>query len=383
MKIICNFILVIVFLFFISACQSQEVSGNSNSTVQYSIGGEVLGINGPLKSGNELILHLNGGNDLPIFDNGKFIFDSDLNDGVTYAVTVFSQPNDPTHFCTVTNGAGTIAGKNISNIIVSCISYYTVGGAVTGLTGSGLILQNNDGDDLNITADGTFVFTIELSSGDTYNVTVFQNPSNPNQICEPSNSTGQISGNNISNVLITCTDVYQDNLDGTISDLANNLIWKKCSQGQNNDTDCTGTAGTYYYCNVNDDSCNGGLVTGVLDGNGDSQVWTTCNDLNSNPAGGFASITNWRVPTKDELKSLIFCSNGTETPLEDDTDCGSDFDIPAIKSIFPNTPAVRFWSSSASILGSWGAWDVDFWGGNTKTTSKSDPERVRCVATKD
>ena len=42
---------------------------------------------------------------------------------------------------------------------------YAVGGTITGLAGNGLVLQNNLGDNLSITADGTFTFAAKVASG--------------------------------------------------------------------------------------------------------------------------------------------------------------------------------------------------------------------------
>ena len=42
---------------------------------------------------------------------------------------------------------------------------YTVGGTVSGLAGSGLVLRDNDGDDLARSADGAFAFATELAGG--------------------------------------------------------------------------------------------------------------------------------------------------------------------------------------------------------------------------
>jgi hypothetical protein len=50
---------------------------------------------------------------------------------------------------------------------------YTVGGSVSGLSGT-LVLQNNGGDDLTITADGDFTFNNALKDGEAYRVTVFR-----------------------------------------------------------------------------------------------------------------------------------------------------------------------------------------------------------------
>ena len=51
-------------------------------------------------------------------------------------------------------------------------STYTVGGTVSGLQGSGLVLQSTGGDDLPISADGAFVFATRVADGSAYAVTV-------------------------------------------------------------------------------------------------------------------------------------------------------------------------------------------------------------------
>ena len=42
---------------------------------------------------------------------------------------------------------------------------YTIGGVVSGLTGSGLVLQDNGGNNLSVTANGNFTFTTAVASG--------------------------------------------------------------------------------------------------------------------------------------------------------------------------------------------------------------------------
>src|SRR6202790_5848273 len=60
---------------------------------------------------------------------------------------------------------------------------YTVGGVVTGLSGSGLMLQNNGGTGLAVSASGPFTFMGGLGSGAAYAVTVAAQPSAPAQYC--------------------------------------------------------------------------------------------------------------------------------------------------------------------------------------------------------
>lgn len=49
---------------------------------------------------------------------------------------------------------------------------YKVGGTVTGLSGAGLVLQNNGGDFLQIAADGHFSFRTAMARGSAYVVSV-------------------------------------------------------------------------------------------------------------------------------------------------------------------------------------------------------------------
>jgi hypothetical protein len=81
---------------------------------------------------------------------------------------------------------------------------YTVGGTVSGLVGTGLVLQNNGGDDLSISSDGTFTFATALFDADTFHVTVLTPPSG--QACSIVNASGTISGANVTDVTVTCTD---------------------------------------------------------------------------------------------------------------------------------------------------------------------------------
>src|SRR5882724_11415743 len=60
---------------------------------------------------------------------------------------------------------------------------YTVGGTVTGLSGSGLVLQNGGGADLPISASGTFTFATRMLSGTSYSVTVKTSPTAPLKLC--------------------------------------------------------------------------------------------------------------------------------------------------------------------------------------------------------
>jgi hypothetical protein len=86
-------------------------------------------------------------------------------------------------------------------------STYTVGGTVTGLTGA-VTLQNNGGDTITVSANGTFTFPTAKSTGSQYAVTASGN--SPNYYsCAVTNGTGAVGSANVTNVGVSCALVPQ------------------------------------------------------------------------------------------------------------------------------------------------------------------------------
>jgi hypothetical protein len=162
----------------------------------YTVGGTVSGL-----TGTGLVLQNNGGDNLAISANGTFTFSKELKKDASYSVTVFTQPSGPT--CTVANGTGKVS-TSVTNVAVTCATNaFTVGGTVSGLTGTGLVLQNNGGNNLAIAAGGAFTFSTALASGAAYSVTVLTQPSG--QGCAVANGSGSIASANVTNVAVRCT----------------------------------------------------------------------------------------------------------------------------------------------------------------------------------
>ena len=97
----------------------------------------------------------------------------------------------------------TIFSRVSMNIIVNEVLSRTIGGTVTGLAGDQVILQNNLGPGLILAENGNYTLPNEIDDGQTYDVTVMSNPSNPSQTCGVTNNTGTISAN-VTNVDINC-----------------------------------------------------------------------------------------------------------------------------------------------------------------------------------
>lgn len=166
------------------------------STNTRTVGGNVSG----LAALESVVLQNNGSDNLNINSDGSFSFSTPVAQGATYNVTVLTQP--ATQTCTVTNGSGTVGGSNITNVQVTCsTNAYTVGGSVSGLSGT-VVLQNNGSDDATISSNGPFTFSTPVAQGATYNVTVSTQPTL--QTCSVTNGSGTMGGSNVTNVAVSC-----------------------------------------------------------------------------------------------------------------------------------------------------------------------------------
>lgn len=170
----------------------------------FTIGGTVSGLSGT----TGVVLQDNGGDNLTVKASGSFTFKTPVSAGATYAVTVLTQPSTPTQTCTVTSGTGTVVASNVTNVAIQCVTSYTIGGTISGLTGAGLVLRDNGGDNLTVAAKATaFTFKTGLTTGTAYAVTVLTQPSHPNQYCTVTNGTGTVASANIANVTVSCINI--------------------------------------------------------------------------------------------------------------------------------------------------------------------------------
>lgn len=77
----------------------------------------------------------------------------------------------------MTGGSGTAGSANIANVVVACSEHaFSLGGTVSGLTASSLVLANGD---QTVTVDAgasTFAFPAPIANGSSYAVTVKTQP---------------------------------------------------------------------------------------------------------------------------------------------------------------------------------------------------------------
>jgi environmental stress-induced protein Ves len=195
--------------------QESDGGGQQQEPGKVTIGGTIAGL-----SGTGLVLQNNGGDDLAISANGSFTFETAVDAGSLYDVTVLTQPDSPTQLCSVANASGTAPATNVTSVSVTCSAgSFTVGGSVSGLEGSGLVLQNNGADDLEIASNGSFTFATEIASGGAFEVTVATQPGNPSQTCTVADGSGTVSSGHVRTVKVSCaTNTFT--IGGTVSGLA-------------------------------------------------------------------------------------------------------------------------------------------------------------------
>ena len=167
----------------------------------FTLGGTASG----LGSGKRVVLQNNGADDLSVTANGAFTFAGRVQADKAYAVTVKTQPEGQS--CAVAQGSG-VATANVGSVAVACANLpaarYSVGGTVSGLAAGGvLVLQNNGGDDLGLSANGGFTFASPLAGSAAYAVTVKTQPAG--QSCTLRNSSGTMASANVSSVEVTCS----------------------------------------------------------------------------------------------------------------------------------------------------------------------------------
>ncbi len=175
----------------------------------------------------------------------------------------------------------------------------------------------------------------------------------------PDSSTAQAAQAKLSN-LPTKINRYLAYPDGTALDTVTGLMWMRCSVGQKWDgSTCVGHA-----------------------------QWKDAKSASKN----FAGYSNWRLPSIDELRTLVYCSNGKPEYFsmgEDDADfsslgCGGtpgqDYAFPTIiQEVFPKTPHRWFLSDSLVLSHPGNIHILNFGRGYYGGDSPDNPYYVRLV----
>ncbi len=312
--------------------------------------------------------------------------------------------------------SGVLSGSATPSNGVAIIKTYTVGGTVSNLIGNGLSLSlssNNTSTETLAISVGmlTFTFGTSVASGSTYTLTITTNPTG--QTCEFANSTntttGSVRSNPVSEALsctapitsklndtgITDQQCYQAGVDTLVpciktfttdapalNDAQDGMVGRDANVATNGGTDgklgfsFASVAGGCVQDNVT------GLMWEVKTADGGLRDWTHTYthydstttaqksigtaptqaeiDAATNSIGFKNSVNNqtlcgfsdWRLPTVDELQSIVDYGVAAPAPA------------PLIDATwFPNTQGGVFWSASPYAGSSDSAWVIGFGSG--------------------
>lgn len=144
---------------------------------------------------------------------------------------------------------------------------------------------------------------------------------------------------------------FIDHGDGTITDTETGLMWKRCLEG----------------------------LSGVNCEEGKVEKYTWHEAVKRFKNVEYAGYADWRLPTIDELKTLVHCSKGVRN--KKNGRCKEGSESPMInQQAFPNAEAAYFvWSGSALDFYSDNAWFVNFGYGYSNYDSRVSCYAVRLV----
>ncbi len=138
-----------------------------------------------------------------------------------------------------------------------------------------------------------------------------------------------------------------DKIRGVVIDRQTGLMWMTCSVGQNwTGKGCSGEAEEF--------------------------LWSEALDVAKDTR--YANYGDWRLPTRDELHSIVHCPNGrldyqltskgdmkVIDGVQQNGKCLNRFSNPTIdKAVFPNTSGGLYWSYSHDAHNNYSAWGVFF-----------------------
>jgi len=154
----------------------------------------------------------------------------------------------------------------------------------------------------------------------------------------------------------TFTARFELREDGTATDTTTGLTWMRCTVGQV-------------------------WQGGVCAGEPKLMSWDQAQKAGEEMV--FAGHADWRLPTRDELATLVYCSSGLRRAPDPDGvpgSCEGSFRAPTLlAAAFPNAPAHKFWSATPDERYRFAAWGVSFYNGAIGIGTHTDYVNVRLV----
>ena len=143
---------------------------------------------------------------------------------------------------------------------------------------------------------------------------------------------------------------------GCTQDNETGLVWEV----KKSDSDLRDKDSTYSWYNT-DPNTNGGNAGTQNGGSCSGSACDTEDFVSAVNSDGLCGGSDWYLPTIEELKDLVFCSNGAVPNSGDSCGTSGTYTSPTIEaSFFPNAVQSHYWSASTPALLGGFAWGVNF-----------------------
>jgi hypothetical protein len=320
-------------------------SGNA-----FSLGGSISGLNGA-----GLVLG-NGSDTVSVSANaGSFTLPTLVATGSSYTVQIKTQPAGEA--CAVSDGAGVMGSGAVTSVSVTCTDQpFTLGGSISGLSTSGLVLANGS-DTLTVSANAAgFTLPTPVDYNSPYNMQV---QSQPNGLtCSFSSGAGVAAGagtmpaGNITNLALVCSPRSYP-LGGTVSGLTSGtLVLQNGSETLN--ITANGSFqfsdvvayGTNYAVTVQTQPT--GLTCTVSNGSGTMTtsavaVTVACSPSSYTLGGTIYGYTGSSLQLTDGVDTLTVATNAGTFSLPTPVVAGSNYAVTVAAQPSVQTPSMLCW----------------------------------------
>ena len=178
------------------------------------------------------------------------------------------------------------------------VDQYTLRAFVQNLKGTGMVLQNNGGDNTSPDVNGNVTFATKINDGSNYNVTILTQPTSPAQNCtvKTGTGTGTINGADVSEVRVQCvttTAVADFNVTGNKpADNASNIAIDDVIE-------------ITFSANIDQTTVSqNSIVVSNSQGNVDGSISVSENKLTFTPNNALASLMEYTVSVKAGIEDV-------------------------------------------------------------------------------
>lgn len=248
--------------------------------------------------------------------------------------------------------------KQIFQNVNQASNIYSIGGSISGLGASGLVLTNGLGTVRPSSSATTFTFPFKQAANTSYSVSVSSNPEG--HTCTVSNASGNVTSNSITNVAVSCQQT-PGQLSGTVSGLTTSGL--KLTNGSEEISISNGSStfafntriavGEGYSVSVSGQptgkTCTVANASGSMASNGVNNLQVTCANRAYTLGGSISGLTTSGLKLKNGSETIDVSSSATTYIFSTSVAYGSSYQVEVARQPTGQTCSI---SSGTGTMGS-------------------------------